>query len=211
MLRAILFILVSLFTFSGMAQTVKEDVIVKINGDEMKGKVTEITDSEVKFTYTGETIVYTIKKMDILKITYSSGRVEMFNKQPLPSESGSTSNSAAPAAQAAPTDAGGDPRNKVAVLPFSYIKDGQPTVDELGVKVQTETAAYLTKHGGIYTIMDPRTSNALLFKAGVTPETFKGFTMDEICRILGVEYVLIGIVTVNQKGVVSNQNSNYNS
>ena len=33
----------------------KEDIIQKINGEEMKGKVTRITDTDVSFIYSGET------------------------------------------------------------------------------------------------------------------------------------------------------------
>ena len=52
-----------------------------------QGKVTEINDTEVKFIYTGESLVYTIKKSDILKKSLTqSGRVEVINKPALPSE-----------------------------------------------------------------------------------------------------------------------------
>ena len=54
-----------------------EDIILKTNGDEMKGKVTELGDSTIKFIYTGETLTYTVKKHDIFRITFASGRVEL--------------------------------------------------------------------------------------------------------------------------------------
>jgi FAD synthase len=86
----------------------------------------------------------------------------------------------------------------VAILPFSYIKDDQTTSDELGVKVQNECFAFLGKHAGVLTILDPRTTNAKLIKAGVTRENVKGYTMEEICNILGVEFVVEGMVVIDR-------------
>ena len=74
----------------------KADVILKLNGDELTGKISEISETEVKFSYSGETLVYAIKKVDILKITFASGRIEIINKQPLPSESKSEPAGSAP-------------------------------------------------------------------------------------------------------------------
>lgn len=193
----ILLLFLSLTVF---AQEAKPDIITKTNGEEMKGKVLEITDTEVKFSYTGETTVYTLKKSEIAKITHSSGRVETFSSTTAPTE---TKTEAAPAGQKTTS---ADSRNKVAVLPFAFIKDGQSATDVLSEKVQAETYSYLSKHSGIYTLLDPRTTNALLIKAGVSKDNIKGYTMDEICKILGVEYVIEGIVSVN----LVNQ-SNYQS
>lgn len=191
-------LLLLLLSFTSFAQEVKPDVITKTNGEEMKGKVLEITDTEVKFSYTGETTVYTLKKSEIAKIVHSSGRVETFNSN--------TETKDIKTEAVSPQGTASDSRNKVAILPFAFIKDGQSATDVLSEKVQAETYTYLSKHSGIYTLLDPRTTNALLIKAGVTKENIKGYTMDEICKMLGVEYLIEGIVSVN----LVNQ-SNYQS
>ena len=81
MKRALNILLFVIFSLTLRAQSAgKPDLIVKINGDELSGKVIEMNDNDMKFSHTGETLVYTIKKADILKITYSSGRTEIFNK-----------------------------------------------------------------------------------------------------------------------------------
>lgn len=189
-----------------MAQSAaKSDVILKMNGDELSGKVIEMNDTEIKFTYAGETLVYTIKKIDILKITYASGRIEVINKQPLPS-AGQTEQQAQAAAPATNGNLESH-HNKVAILPFSYLKDGELTADVLSEKVQTEAYSYLTKHAGLFAILDPRTTNALLIKAGVNKDNIKGYTMEDLCNLLGVEYVVEGIVSVN-KGTQTNYQSN---
>jgi hypothetical protein len=198
------FLAVLLISTNIFGQSDKHDVILKLNGDELIGKITEITDTEVKFTYAGETLVYAIKKADILKITFSSGRIEIINKVPPPS-----SVSGAPTGNAINSQE--SHHNKVAILPFAFVRDGQSTIDELSTKAQTECFSYLSKHAGVFTIIEPRTSNALLIKAGVNSESIKGYTMDEICNLLGVEYVIDGLVTVDKKSTSSTGSSQYKS
>ena len=45
-------------------------------------------------------------------------------------------------------------------------------------------------------MQDPEQTNAKLFKAGITSDNGRGYTSDEICKILDVEYLISG--TVNQ-------------
>jgi hypothetical protein len=193
-----------LFSMNIFAQADKHDVILKLNGDELNVKITEITDTEVKFTYIGETLAYTIKKADIFKITFASGRIEIINKVQSPSPVSGTPSGAA-------TSSTESHHNKVAILPFAFLRDGQSTIDELSIKAQTECFSYLSKHAGVFTIIEPRTSNALLIKAGVTSENIKGYTMDEICNLLGVEYVIDGLVTVDKKSTTSTGSSQIKS
>lgn len=188
-------LLVLLFSLSVQAQS-KVDVIQKINGEEMKGKITAISDTDVTFVYSGETLVYTIKKADIQKIIHSSGRVEMIN----------TVSPSAQERQKTPvtmTATSVDHHNKIAVLPFSYLIDNQPGAEEIGFKAQEDTYSFLVQHSAGYTILDPRTTNALLIKAGITRDKIMGYTMKDICDVLGVEYIIDGTVT-QAKGYQTN-------
>ncbi|MCK7555826.1 hypothetical protein MKQ70_12680 [Chitinophaga sedimenti] len=170
----------------------KSDVILKLNGDQLKGKVLEMNEDAVKFTYTGETLVYNIKKSEILKITFASGREEVITK---PGRTDAAVPAAAPGAVAIAPE---DHRNKIGILPFSFIRDGQATADPLADRAQAECYAQLSKHAGLNTILDPRTTNALLLKAGVNKDNIKSFSMDDICNIMGVEYVVDALVTVDK-------------
>lgn len=179
--------LVSVNIFAQNRPAVKQDIVQKINGEEMKGRVTKITDNDISFIYSGETLEYTIKKSDILKIIHSSGRVEVFGQAPLPAESrqkDQVTMSASPV----------DHHNKIAILPFAYLIDNQPGADEVGYKAQDDAYSFLSKHSAGYTILDPRTTNAKLIQAGVTKDKMMAFTMKDICDILGVEYVIDGSV-----------------
>jgi hypothetical protein len=83
-------------------------------------------------------------------------------------------------------------------LPFSYIIDKQSAGEEMGYKVQTECYSFLNNHVGELSIQDPITTNALMIKAGLNQENIRGYTMGEICNILGVEYLVTGTITQNE-------------
>lgn len=195
------------FTLHALAQAGnKFDVILKTNGDEMKGKVTEILDDAVKFTYAGETTLYTVKKAEILKITFASGRVERFSDPnaatatPAPV---ATTNPPNTAAAALPTSTPEERHNKVAVLPFAFTRDGQPADEQVSMDVQDQVFDLLGKHAGVRTILPPRRTNVLLNKAGITRASLMNYTMDELCSILGVEFIVTGSISVNRTSQTS--------
>jgi hypothetical protein len=172
-------------------KTTGTDIVLKGNGEQLKGKVTQITDADVHFTYTGETAEYIIKKADIQQITYASGRVETFNVSPPP-------NPTAQSDPVAPSASTADHHNKIAILPFSFLIDRQVGAPEVGFQAQEDAYAFLSKHSAGYTLLDPRSTNARLIKAGVTAENRMGFTMKELCDILGVEYLIEGTIAQNK-------------
>lgn len=207
MSRPLLFLVALLFSISTFAQTSnneKADIILKVNGDEMKGKITKITDTDLTFIYSGETLEYTIKKSDILKITHSSGRVETINQPPLPSDIRKND-------QIVMKGTPADHHNRIAVLPFHYLIENQPGADEIGLSAQQDTYSFLSQHSAGYTLIDPRTTNALLAKGGVTKENITGFTMNELCNILGVEYIIDGTVKQNKASQTSYTSDNSNT
>lgn len=188
------FLILGLISINVIAQSgngSKQDVIQKVDGEEMKGKVVKVTDNDVTFIYTGETAEYIIKKSEIVKIIHSSGRVENISQLSLPAvnrQKDQVAMSASPA----------DHHNKIAILPFTYLMDNQPGAETIGYKAQEDTYGILSQHSAGYTILDPRTTNSLLSKAGITKEKMINFTMKEICDVLGVEYVIDGVVTQNK-------------
>jgi TolB-like protein len=183
--------LISLNVIAQSGNPSKQDVIQKTNGEEMKGKLIKVTDSDVTFVYAGETAQYVIKKSEIAKIVHASGRVENISQQSLPAQNRQQD-------QVSMTASPVDHHNKIAILPFTFLMDNQPGADEIGYKAQEDTYGMLSQHAAGYTILDPRTTNALLNKAGVTKDKMINFTMKEICDILGVEYVIDGSVTQNK-------------
>jgi len=192
-----------MITITTYAQQAEDDIITKINGDVVSGKVTEINDDNIKFVHQGETLVYSFKKSDINKIHFSSGRVEVFNA------------SAAGSSAQAHLDADGQSsiasaRNKIAILPMECLIDKQDAGVAMGYKVQTEAVNFLSNHSGIMQVQDPATTNALLIKAGMTKETIRGFSPAEICKVLDVEFIVQATITQDKTGTTaSSSQSNY--
>jgi hypothetical protein len=81
----------------------------------------------------------------------------------------------------------------------------------MGYKVQEECYTILSNKAAALTIQDPSTTNALLGKAGVDFDNIRGFTMDELCSILGVEYVLKGTISANITSTSSSGSASYDA
>jgi hypothetical protein len=193
MKKIYLTLLCAMMAFCSLAQTgsQKEDIIKKINGDELKGRLIRVTDSDVSFVYTGETAEYVIKKSDIAQILHSSGRTEVVSQQVQPSQIRQNDQITMVASPA-------DHHNKIAILPFTFLMDNQPGADAIGMKAQQDTYALLSQHAAGYTILDPRTTNAKLVQAGITKDKMIGFTMKNLADVLGVEYIIDGTVAQNK-------------
>jgi len=201
----------AIFTFLGgvfcfffvQAQKPAYDVVLKLNGDEMTGKVIEVNDDNIKFSYKGESVAYTIKKSEILKITFSSGRIEMINR-PVAAESMGSAPSAGNVAADKKADPGLESHhNKVAVLPFRFVVDRQTGDEELGYIAQAEAFAFLNQHSAGLTLQDVNTTNSLLAKAGISYSNARNFTPADICSALGVEYIVQSTITLNRGSVVN--------
>ena len=181
------------FLFIGISAIAQNfDIILKTNGEEMEGNVKEIGAEDLKFVYKNESISYTVQQKDIVKITFASGRVQFFNKFDEPGNSNNVNLE--------------DHHNKVAVLPFAYIKDQQEGDRVMSNEIQSETFSLLNSHRGGLTYQNTNDTNALLIKAGVTNNNIQGYTMGEICNILGVEFIVQGVVSVERTS-----QQNYNS
>ena len=192
-------VIFSALSLSAQNKTVQKFDTIYMKSSEVKvGSITAMNDASIDFIHKGETLNYTLKKPDIVKIVFSSGRVEMIND---PSETAKTNATVAPV----------DHHNKAAVLPFAYINTQQENNPEMGFKVQQECYTFLSNKAATLNIQDPVTTNALLGKAGITAENIRNYTMPELCNILGVEYVLRGIVTSNMASVTSSGNASYNA
>jgi len=60
---------------------IAQDKIVKLNGDIIVCKVSEITDDNIKFKYDGEDLLNNMSKNVVREIIFSSGRVQQFSKR----------------------------------------------------------------------------------------------------------------------------------
>ncbi|MFM8913781.1 MAG: hypothetical protein ACKOE6_12830, partial [Flammeovirgaceae bacterium] len=138
----------------------------------------------------GETLSYTLKKSEINKIQFASGRIEFFTKS-LPEKADSLSSRMQ------------DHHNVVAVLPFFYIGSGGSRDEKMAIKAQGDCFNILKKESSQFVLQDPITTNALLMKSGITNANLPGFTPNDLAQLLGVEYLIYCTVTINQRGSTS--------
>lgn len=200
MKRILVLTFISFIFFSVNAQTEKSyDVVLMLNGEEHFGKVTGMDETSINFVHKDETLAYTFKKAEIMKITFASGRIEIINEAP-------EANSGNPGSGSLESH-----HNKIAIMPFTYLIDKLSASEEMQYKVQTECFTFLNNHVGELSIQDPMTTNATLIKAGINSDNIRGYTMGEICDILGVEYVVTGTITQNSTYVSNYSGSSTNS
>jgi hypothetical protein len=182
----------------GFAQTPPADKVVMLSGEEKIGKVTEIGDTFIKFVHSGETLTYTLKKSDINKIQFASGRIEFITQ-------------AAPSATDAASNGMQDHHNVVAILPFTYIGSGGSRDEKMSIKAQGDCFNILKKESTQLILQDPITTNALLIKGGVTGANITGFTPNDLAQLLGAEYVIYCTVTINQRGSTTTGTNYFNA
>jgi hypothetical protein len=176
---------------SSKSTAVKEDSILMLNGETKHGKIMGVGTDVILFIHSGETLQYSLKKSDINKIVFSSGRTEIVT---------------APAATQASSD-NYPPmvHNLIAVLPFKYRSVGEPLeqINATKEKLQDDTYSYLSKRNGVYKFQDPQTTNALLIRKGIDENSIKAYTFDELCKILGTEYIVQGGLSRSSKENIS--------
>lgn len=190
--------LIGILFFVSIPELISQnDTIFKNDGQQMVGKVMEVSTDNINFVYKNETINYTVPKKEINKITFASGRVEMMNSQPTATNriSHTPRNTA-------------EHKNKVAILPFEYIRNQDGGSNAMAQKIQNEAYSIFMKRKIDMKFQDPSTTNALLAKAGITGNIPASYTMIELCDILGVEFLVKGIVSVQKSGENSYSNTN---
>lgn len=175
-------------TLSLMAQD-KLDHVLMLSGENKIGQVVGISTETIEFIHDGESLKYTLKKSEISKIEFASGRIEVFNEMP----SKATENAALV-----------DHHNRIAVLPFIYIRDGrQMKNDAMERKVQQEFFTLMQGHIGVLKGQPTQATNATLAKNGINDENFIQFTMPEITNMLGVEYVIQSTLSISKEGATT--------
>lgn len=187
----LIFLLVSLHILVVSAQEVYDEVLLT-NGVEYKGKVLEITETDIRFSHKGETLVYTFPKTQVFRIAFASGRTEVFTSL----EHGANQ----------PAVVKGNTINTqvVAIVPFRFIHRNEPgNWEDMAYRIQEE-AFYLAKAAPIrYQLQPLSVTNSTLLKKGIKPQELRAYTMDELCSILGVGYIITGEIQLRNTGAIS--------
>lgn len=186
---SLLFLILFISGLSIVTAQDKPDIVLMLNGQQKEGKVKAINANSIKFVYTGEDLEYEIKKANIHKIEFGSGRVEIINQAAQPTRTN------APMASAA------ERKNKIAVLPFDFVTNDPSVMPEsLGEEEQTHCVESVRKNTSGLTVQDPVITRALLAKNQIDREQLKALTPGEVAKLLGVEYVIYGTTNLENKG-----------
>lgn len=101
--------------------------------------------------------------------------------------------------------------NKIAILPVIYVKEGvQSHGDVMEEKAQAVFFQKLNAHVGYMVVQDPSETNVKLKKSGLSLDKLSGMTMPEIANVLGVEYVVKTILTIDKQGARTYNNTSGN-
>ena len=190
-MKKALVLLILMVPITAFPQEATSDKVLMLNGEIKLGQVVGIDDETITFVHLGEKLEYKFKKADISKIEFASGRIEVFNKVQPSFEGTSEVNLA-------------DHHNKIAVLPFNYVKDGvQLKGDIMEKTAQSEFTTLMKGHMGVMEILEPQAINASLIEHKINGENIYQFTIPELANFLGVEYIVQGTLTINQSGTSS--------
>ncbi len=201
-MKYVLILTAAIFSCSIICAQESFDSVYMKSGEISVGKVKAINDEGISFTYKGETLEYNLNKADLNKIVFASGRVQSFTNPAPVTNTIVTANIKTDSADA-------NHHNKVAVLPFGFLSLSQQNSTEWGYQVQEDCYTYLGK-ATTFTLQDLSTTNALLGNAGISFDNIRTFTNQQICNILGVEYIIRGKVTTNAVSLTSSNNATYN-
>lgn len=191
--RAIILVFLLFAGLSHLLAQDKQDIITMVNGDKKTGKVKAIKENVVVFTYSGESLEYEFKKSEINKIDFASGRTETFTAASAQPEKNATAGSL-PASR----------KNKVAVLPFQIQTNDQGlTGESLSMQIQQSCISALKEQSPSQIIQDPFITNNILSKNQFSASNIAMHTPQEWADILGVEYVIIGTYSIQNKGTSS--------
>ncbi|MBL7741601.1 MAG: hypothetical protein JNK14_20450 [Chitinophagaceae bacterium] len=98
--------------------------------------------------------------------------------------------------------------NKVAILPITYIGEGNEVkLEQMRYSLQNIAHRCLQEGAFELKFQDPAETNALLLRNGVRESNFREFTPKELAEILQVEYVLIGMVSQETEAILTVSNS----
>lgn len=201
-MKLIFSLLSLLLSVSVWAQNEKLDKIFLKNGSVLDVSIKKVTPGTVEFTYPGE-MVQNVENIDnVSSITFASGRVQHFNEDV--SEADKTGNREADMKVK---------QNSLAILPVAFYekKSGQLWEDHSKL-AQSRIYVFFKDNNskfGSLEIQDTRNTNAYLRKAGIDYGRLDETPVEELGKILGTEYLVLGKVTMDEKNNATIQQNAY--
>ena len=180
-----------LFLFITSISQAQEDIVHMLNGDEKKGKVTAVKSDAISFVYSGEDLEYELKKENIHKIDFASGRTEVYNQI----------QNSSPQSNVTATTTAAERKNKIAVLPFKIVSNNAAlTTEGMMEEVQNATASSIRKNTSQVILQDPAETNAILYENNIGEAEASKMRPADLAQLLGVEFIVIGSANIDYTG-----------
>lgn len=187
-----IFIVCSLIAYNSYGYNYSvSDTLKLINGKINVGNISDITRDNVYFSPKGENTSYVYNKAEIAQVVFANGRVEYYSK---PHEKTSVSQKEII-------------KNSVAILPFVFSSDGLGSIDNIPYEAQDAFHRKVSEKTGKYIYQDSFETNILLKRNGMDVFSIRDYTPSEICKILGVESIVLG--TINRTKVSNTVTEDY--
>ncbi|MFK7813932.1 MAG: hypothetical protein AB8B59_15660 [Maribacter sp.] len=180
--------------FSLNAQNASDHIFLT-NGETLAVKVKKVDPNTITYAYLGEELENVVKKDDVIKIVFKSGREQQF----------SDVSSSALGSKSADYEYPEMKANLGVILPFEFIFDGEPSPQE-GLEAQEYYYRDLHRKPERNTIQyqDPELTWKLLRNAGITGVAqLKNYDMDEISKIVGAPTLVSSKIVVTYRSTVS--------
>lgn len=213
-MKNILLLIATLCCFSSFAQEKKVDKVYLNNGSTIDVNISKVSAESIEYSYPGETIQNVEKVSNIRTIVFASGRVQQFNTGGGTATTENNSNAApasAPPAKASIEYIPVKP-NMLAILPVAFVDRVTSQIsDENSKLAQSRIYDFLQDDLSSITpvtMQDTRTTNALLKKAGIGYKELDETTIEDLQKILGVEYLALSKVSCEVQGATKSNTSN---
>lgn len=213
-MKNVLLLIATLCCFYSYAQEKKADKVYLNSGSTIDVNISKVSAETIEFTYPGESIQNVEKVSNIRTIVFASGRVQQFNTGGGAAASDNNSNAAPASAPSAKTSVEYIPvkPNMLAILPVAFVDrvSGQIS-DENSKLAQSRIYDFLQddlSNITPVTMQDTRTTNALLRKAGIGYKELDETTIEDLQKILGVEYLALSKVSCEVQGATKSATNN---
>ena len=180
-------LLLLLFSIGISAQTKKLDKIITKDYQVIEGTISKMSDQSVEYSLPNETMVISIDVSKLARIDFANGRSQTF----LSNETNAT--------QSDPIQSATKTENTIAVLPVPYINsDNLAESEEMSKFAQNDIYNKLIeKSSNIFplTVQDLRTTNSLLYKAGIDYKNIDETPIADLHKILGTDNIIAAKVS----------------
>ena len=188
------FLVITLQSANG--QNAEADQLFLLNGDQQSVTVKKVDPETITYSFVGEDLENVIKKDEVAKIVFKSGREQVFSNTPAMTEASRSNDYKYPPME----------EKMGAVLPFDFVFDDASSPEE-GEQAQEYYYSELMRKPERNTInyQDLETTRRRLRDAGIGgADDLQTYDMAEIAKIVGVGVLITGKIVVKYDKTVSN-------